>query len=298
MVFKGSRILEKLLVSSHSQQDVCCLMGDPIAGNPTQYMLEKAIAAGRLDWRFLTFKIPAIEFEGALRGARIFGFRGIMLAPPHCTSVLPYLEEVSEVARLSEQVNCIKQSKGRLIGDNTQGKALHHLVKQATDLSGTQITILGSGQAARVIAAELAASGAREICFLCPDPEAIEPFGKLLVESTLLEECNSKLLSSESSEVVSSDCRLLVNAISLEQRNGVEELPLQLASIPLETVVADLGYDPPQTWLLRGAKDLSCTTIDGLTILIEQTALAFETWTDAAADRQAMREAVEEFLVL
>ena len=58
-------------------------MGDPVAGNPTQYMLEKAFDAARLDWRFLTFEVPPLEFEGALRGARIFGFHGVMLAPPH-----------------------------------------------------------------------------------------------------------------------------------------------------------------------------------------------------------------------
>ena len=93
-------------------------MGDPVAGNPTQYMLEKAFAAGRLDWRFLTFEVPALDFEGALRGARIFGFHGIMLAPPHRSTVLPYLEELSEVARLCGQVNCIKQSAGRLTDHN------------------------------------------------------------------------------------------------------------------------------------------------------------------------------------
>src|SRR5687768_14668746 len=43
-------------MSTHPQQDVCCLMGDPIAGNPTQYMLEKAFAVADLDWRFLTFE--------------------------------------------------------------------------------------------------------------------------------------------------------------------------------------------------------------------------------------------------
>ncbi|MCH7753430.1 MAG: shikimate dehydrogenase, partial [Planctomycetes bacterium] len=118
-------------MTNQPQQDVCCLMGDPVAGNPTQYMLEKAFAAGRLDWRFLTFEVPALDFEGALRGARIFGFHGIMLAPPHRSTVLPYLEELSEVARLCGQVNCIKQSGGRLYGDNTEGRALRQLVEQA-----------------------------------------------------------------------------------------------------------------------------------------------------------------------
>lgn len=273
-------------------------MGDPIAGNPTQYMLEKAIAAGRLDWRFLTFEIPPIDFEGALRGARIFGFRGLMLAPPHCGHVLPYLEAVTEVSRLSGEVNCIKQSEGKLLGDNTQGRALRHLVEQATELPGAQVTILGAGQSARVIAAELAVNGVREIGFLCPESETLEPYTQLLVSETTLQTCNTIQFSDESSHSIPSDCRLLVNAMTLDSPSSVGELSVNLATIPRETVVADLSYDPPYSWLLRNAEDLNCQTIDGLTILIEQTALAFETWTKAAADRQAMREAVEEFLVL
>ena len=63
---------------------------------------------------------------------------------------------------------------------------------------------------------------------------------------------------------MSSDCRLLINAIPLDQRSGDGQLPLQLASIPRETVVADLGYDPPQTWLLRVAKASSLVNRNSL----------------------------------
>ena len=273
-------------------------MGDPVAGNPTQYMLEKAIAAGRLDWRFLTFEIPPLDFEGALRGARIFEFRGIMLAPPHSSAVLPYLEAVTEVSRLSEQVNCIKQSEGKLLGDNTQGRALRHLVEQATELPGALVTIFGAGRSARVVAAEMAISGVREICFVCSEPEEVSSFSQRLVGQTTLEHCHVLPLSHDTPTRIQDNCRLLVNALPLDQLQAEGKLPVEMTSIPRQTIVADIRYDPPHTWLLSGAKALDCTTIDGLTILIEQTALAFEIWTKATADRQAMREAVEEFLVL
>ena len=40
-------------------------MGDPVAENPTQYMLEKAFDAAYLDWRFLTFD-PAEDWTRVL----------------------------------------------------------------------------------------------------------------------------------------------------------------------------------------------------------------------------------------
>lgn len=288
-------------MTNQPQQDVCCLMGDRVAGNPTQYMLEKAIEAGRLDWRFLTFQIPALDFEGALRGARIFGFRGIMLTPPHDVTVLPYLEEISEVARLSKQVNCIKQVGGQLHGENTLGKALSHLVEQSTDIRGNQVTILGTGPLARVLAAEFALQGAKEVLLIGKDADQqaeAKEFVDTLVEQTPLESCTCHSQPSNESLKLGEECRLLINASSLRQGPSSNEMPIKLATIPRETVVADLVYNPPSSALLREAQELDCTTIDGLTLLIEQTALAFEAWTGVSADRQTMREAVEEFLVL
>lgn len=275
------------------QQDVCCLMGDPVAGNPTQYMLEKAFAAGRLDWRFLTFEVPAEDFEGALRGARIFGFHGIMLAPPHRSTVLSHLDDVTNVARLSGQVNCVKQSEGRLYGDNTEGRALRQLAQQAVDLAGAQVTIVGAGRLAKGIAAELALAGVREIVFACRRPETIAEFVDGLTAGAPLETCRAETLADQPLKI-NPGCRLLVNATPV----GREPLTIDVHTLPTGALVADVVYNPPQTWLLRATKELGCSTIDGLTLLIEQVALAFEIWTNATADRQAMREAVEEFLVL
>ncbi|MBT3891830.1 MAG: shikimate dehydrogenase, partial [Planctomycetaceae bacterium] len=33
-------------------------MGNPVAGNPSQFMMERAFAAGNLDWRYLTLQVP------------------------------------------------------------------------------------------------------------------------------------------------------------------------------------------------------------------------------------------------
>jgi shikimate dehydrogenase len=57
-------------------------------------------------------------------------------------------------------------------------------------------------------------------------------------------------------------------------------------------------YNPPTTRLMRDAAKRNLQTVDGLTLHVEQAAMAFELWTGRKPDRDAMREAVEEFLVL
>ncbi len=285
-------------MSSQPQQDVCCLMGEPVAGNPTQYMLEKAFDAARLDWRFLTFEVSPLELEGALHGARIFEFHGIMLAPPHRSRVQPYLEVLGDAARISGQVNCIQQKDGQLHGYNTEGRALRQLLEQAGSLKDAKVTILGAGRLARAIAAELSLVGVGELIFACREPASAEALVETLKNQTPLEHCSVIKIDEQNPLGVDGNCQALINATPVGRNEPDEHLPLLLENISSTAIVADVVYNPPQTWLMRAAADRDCATIDGLTLLIEQAALAFEIWTGASADRQAMREAVEEFLVL
>lgn len=268
-------------------------MGDPIAGNPTQYMLQKAFDVARLDWRFLTFDVPALDFEGALRGARIFSFHGIMLAPPHRSQVTPYLEHVDDAAQISGQINCIKQEEGQFTGYNTEGRALRQLLEQAGAVKDAKVTILGAGRLAQAICAELALSDVGELVIACRGLKAAEIFKQKLLDETPLNECRVVELSSNTQLEIEDDCQALINATPVST-----ELPINRVTLPSQAVVADVVFNPPETWLMQQAEEFDCPTIDGLTLLIEQAALAFEIWTGAAANRQAMRDAVEEFLVL
>jgi shikimate dehydrogenase len=272
-------------------------MGESVAGNPTQYMLEQAFVAARLDWRFLTFEVSPLDFEGALRGARIFGFHGIMLAPPFRSTVQPFLEELGDAARISGQVNCVHLRQGRLCGYNTEGRALRLLLEQAGAVKNARVTILGGGRLARAIGAELALCGVRELVFACRNPETLEALSATLLADTPLEQCRVMPLDVSKLLVLEENCQAVVNATPLGSER-TEPLPLDCDSLPRHAVVVDCTYNPPQSWLLKQAERMDCTTIDGLTLLIEQAALAFEIWTGRSADRLAMREAVEEFLVL
>ena len=274
------------------------MMGAPVAGNPTQYMLEKAFDAARLDWRFLTFEVSPLELEGALRGARIFGFHGVMLAPPHRSRVQPYLEEIGEAARISGQVNCIQQVAGRLLGYNTEGRALRQLLEQAGSLKDARVTILGAGRLARAIGAELSLVGVGELVFACRESRDAGELAQTLKEQTPLTHCRVEALDPNNPYEPSAECQALINATPVGSNELGGRLPVSLESLSKSAVVADVVYNPPTTQLIRAATSRGCPTIDGLTLLIEQAALAFEIWTSASADRQAMREAVEEFLVL
>jgi shikimate dehydrogenase len=73
-------------------------------------------------------------------------------------------------------------------------------------------------------------------------------------------------------------------------------VPVAVNSLRPELLVADVIFNPPETWLLRTAADRGCRTLDGLGMLVNQAAINYTIWTGQEPDRTVMRDALEEFL--
>ena len=57
-------------MSSSAVQPLLALLACPVGGNPTQYMIEKALVHHDLDWRFLTFEVAPEKLADAVRGLK------------------------------------------------------------------------------------------------------------------------------------------------------------------------------------------------------------------------------------
>jgi shikimate dehydrogenase len=88
---------------------------------------------------------------------------------------------------------------------------------------------------------------------------------------------------------------VLIHATSLGHGSNSARLPLDVETLRPELLVADVQVGAPATWLLNQAAQRGCKTVDGLSMFIHQVALNFQLWTGMDADRQVLREAVEEF---
>ena len=96
--------------------------------------------------------------------------------------------------------------------------------------------------------------------------------------------------------VVPSETSLLVNATSVGLGDPDAPLPISVDSLRPELIVADVVFNPPETWLLRTAADHGCRTLDGLGMLVNQAVISFRIWTDQDPDATVIRDALEEFL--
>src|SRR5437762_2038745 len=103
------------------KSELCALVGQPVAENPTQVMIEAAFRAMGLDWRYLTIEVAPNDLPDAVRGMRAMGFRGGNCTIPHKVAVVKLLDELTPSARAIGAVNCIARSGELLLGENTDG---------------------------------------------------------------------------------------------------------------------------------------------------------------------------------
>jgi shikimate dehydrogenase len=279
--------------ASSQLQEICACLGQPVAGNPTQYMMERTFAHHLLDWRYVTLEVPPEQLGDAIRGLRALGFRGGNITKPHKCEVIQYLDGTSEAAALMGAVNCINREEDRLIGENTDGKGFVQSLRGVSDPAGKRVVILGAGGAARAIAVELALSGAAAITVVNRSPQRGQELVDLLAEKLKLP---ATLTAWEGDYSVPAGTDVLINATSIGLFEPEARVPINLDTLRAPLVVADVVFNPPETHLLRDARQRGCTVLDGLGMLVNQAVIGFKIWTGIEPEAAVMREALEEYL--
>jgi shikimate dehydrogenase len=282
-------------VTAPSLQEIVCCMGQPVAGNPTQFMMERAFAAAGLDWRYLTLEVPPDALADAIHGMRAMGFKGGNFTIPHKVAVIPHLDGLSEAAELMGAVNCVNRVENRLIGENTDGKGFVQSLREITDPQDKRVAILGAGGAARAIAVELGLAGVAEITVVNRSEQRGQPLVDLLNDRV---KTATKFFKLSGDYAVDSEADIFINATSIGLSDGHARVPVDVRSLRPGLIVADVIFNPAQTRLLRDARDHGCQTLDGLGMLVNQAVIAFQIWTGRDPDASLMREALEEFLAI
>lgn len=279
--------------ATSSLQPICALLGQPVAGNPTQYMIEKAFSHHGLDWRYLTLEVAPQDLGDAIRGMRAMGFRGGNLTTPHKVAAIEYLDKLSSAAALMGAVNCIVRQERSLLGENTDGKGFMQSLRTLVDPAGKRVVLLGAGGAARAIVVELALAGALELTVVNRTLQRGAALAELLQAKTPLQ---ARHVPWQGEYAVPPEAHILINATSIGQNDSTARVPVRFDEAAPDLIVADVVATPPNTAFLAEAAARGLRTLDGLGMLVNQGAIAFELWTGISPDTTVMREAVEEYL--
>jgi shikimate dehydrogenase len=285
--------LGEVRVPDSALQEIVCCIGQPVAGNPTQFMMQRVLASAGSDWCYLTLEVAAEDLADAVRGIRVLGFREIHLSVPHKVAVLPLLDELTEAAELVGAVSRVFRDGRRLIGDNTDGRAFVESLRETCDPAGKRVLLLGAGGVARAIAVELAKAQVAELLIANRTPEHGQAVVDRLRERLSV---TAELLPWSGLLAIPEQVDLVVHATSVGLLDSEARVAIDPATLRSSLVVVDVVFNPPYTWLLNEARRRGCIIVNGLGMLVHQAAINFEIWTGQAPDRGVMREAVEEYL--
>ena len=281
---------------SHPLEEIMCCLGPSLAGNPTQYVMEKSFQQLGLDARFLTLQVAADDLGDAVCGMQAMGFRGALITGSFKREIVRLLDHLSDEAALIGTVNCVhRDSQDVLVGENTEGKGFCQSLANSFDYKGKNIVILGAGSAARAIAVELAGGGAGEIAIVNRTAERGVQLVDLLVEKLKV---SAKFCPWDGDFELSSETDLVVNATSIGDADPSQLVPLAIDSLAPEMVVADVVLGSPATAFLRAGEARGCQRIHGQRMMVEQLFWCVQFWTGTDPDREVMRESLEEYLEL
>ena len=181
---------------------------------------------------------------------------------PYKKDVIPYLDEIDEIARRLGSVNTIvRRPDGKLEGHNTDYYGFHSMVlRSGIAVAGKKVLVLGTGGASVTAQAVLADLGAHVVVI---SRSGENHYGNL----------NRHY-----------DASVIVNTtpVGMYPNTGVAALDVSL--FPELEGVLDVVYNPSRTQILLDAETLNLPTENGLWMLVAQAKLASEFFTGGKLD--------------
>ena len=260
------------------------LIGDPVEHSFSPPMMNAAFSYMNLDACYLAFQVETKKVSEAIEGIRALNFAGVNVTVPHKSSVIPYLDEVSPLAKKIGAGNTISNVKGRRKGTNTDFSGfIRSLKKLNFSPKKKTIALLGSGGSARALVAGLADAGALRVMLHNRTAERAE---KLVTEfSRYFPLTQLEAVSLQTIHETPLD--LLVNTTSVGMFSS--DIPVDLKECRKISLLADIIYSTRQTSLLKQSEELGITAVNGIDMLLYQGCDAFTFWTWKQAPEEVMR---------
>ena len=242
-----------------------------VIGNPIEHSLSPKlhnywIKKNNLKASYDKKLLKQNEIEKIILDLREENIHGLNVTVPFKKIVIPYLDILSDEARVSQSVNTIYKDKDKIIGDNTDIEGFKiSLEKTNQVIKNKEVLILGAGgvvpsiiialrkmQISKIYLSNRTKLKALEIKKLFPEIEIIE-WGK------------------------TSSFDVIINATSVGL-NKKDEIDIDYKNISQNKFFYDVIYNPKETNFLRKAREFGAYTENGKMMFIYQAQKAFFIW--------------------
>lgn len=267
------------------------VIGDPVKHSLSPIMQNAGILALGEDGEYIKIHVEEDGLAEFIEYAKkeLLGFN---ITVPHKKNIIPFLDEVTDEARLSESVNTVTIRGGKLYGTSTDGFGLKMGIKEAfgLDVINQKFCFVGCGGAVQAVAFHFASCGIAEISFINRTVSKAEA----LVEKLRVAYPNvvTSCCSSQTDNVIEKfidQSSVVIQGTSLGL-NPNDPSPLDKAYFNESTYYYDTIYK--STKFSQLAVDAGAKIADGRSMLLYQGAKALSIWTGREAPVEIMRDAL------
>jgi shikimate dehydrogenase len=274
-------MIDQVNPKDYPSKDVYAVIGNPIAHSKSPLIHEifakqtnQAIHYGRIFSELNDFKKTTLEFFEC-------GGRGLNVTIPFKLQAYELAQHKTPRAQSAQAANMLWVENGQLWCDNSDGEGLARdlgrLLKQrAASLSNIHVLLLGAGGAAQGVIEPLIGAGVASINIGNRTHEKATALVQQFSEVATKAKMNLKAVPLTELKNGSYDLIINATATGLSDASPISKDVLK-AIIHPDTLAYDMVYGK-ETCFMQDAKALGIEATDGLGMLVEQAALAFETW--------------------
>jgi len=267
---------------------IAVVIGHPIRHSLSPVMHNAAFKYLGLNNCYVAIDISPEGIEHFIRGLRYTNIIGVNVTIPHKAAVIPYLDELSEEAKILEAVNTIKITEEKVIGYNTDVYGFEKCLEDI-DVPSCSALLIGAGGAGKAVAYTLSKLNVKNLYIT----NRTEERAKQLVQF-INNVLNRKIEFIPFNQLETlKPVDIIVNATPLGMEGIKEELEIPSSIIREGTTAIDLVYNPPVTNFLKTASSLGAKTLNGIKMLVYQGITSFKIWTDLEPPVDIMEEALK-----
>lgn len=262
---------------------VACVVGRPARHSLSPAIHNAAFAASGVDAVYVALDIEESALAATIETLRVIGFVGASVTMPYKEAALSLCDEVGDSAVALGSLNTlIPLENGRMRGESTDGAGCVGALRTAgRDPRGANCIVVGAGATSRACIVGLAQAGAASIGVVNRTRERAASAVALAPGVARVAEADQI-----------SDAEIIVHTTPAGMGDNTDSA-FDYSLVRPHHAVLDAVYQPLETSLLRAARNVGATCVDGLWMLVHQAVEQQRLWTGVVPDPQVMRAAAE-----
>lgn len=265
------------------------LLGDPVSHSASPEIQNAAFAEAGVDGIYVAVRCAPADLSGFMHGlARAGGGGNVTL--PHKEKAASSVDVASEAVRRTGACNTFWGEEGKLYGENTDVDGFRRALRIFLDgpAEGARVLLLGAGGAARAALLGLLDEGVSEVLMYNRTEERARAVARRIGGQRARVVPILQELAGQRFDVVINATRL-----GLDPH---DESPIDPGILGRAGAALDLVYGKHTTSFVHAAESRGIRAADGMEMLVQQGAVAFECWWERPAPTEVMRAAIRRSL--